>query len=49
MVGAEKSGGIAVAGHVPEHDGIWMGLLILEMIAKTGKSLNEMIQEIFTI
>lgn len=49
MVGAEESGGIAVAGHVPERDGIWMGLLILEMIAKTGKSLNEMIQEVYDL
>lgn len=49
MLGAEESGGIAVSGHVPERDGIWMGLLILEMIAKTGKSLNEMIQEVYDL
>lgn len=49
IVGGEESGGIAAAGHVPERDGIWMGLLVLEMMAKTGKSLQELIQEVYAI
>ncbi len=44
LVGGEESGGLAVKGHIPERDGIWMGLLILEFMAKTGKSLKELIQ-----
>jgi phosphomannomutase len=39
LVGGEESGGIAAAGHIPERDGIWMGLLLLEFMAKTGKSV----------
>lgn len=47
IVGGEESGGLAVKGHIPERDGIWIGLLILEFMATTGKSLNELIQQIY--
>jgi phosphomannomutase len=33
LVGAEESGGIAFAGHIPERDGIAAGLVLLEMLA----------------
>lgn len=49
LVGGEESGGIAVKGHVPERDGIWMGLIIWEFMAKSGKSLDELIQEVYAI
>ncbi len=49
LMGGEESGGIAVKGHVPERDGIYNGLLIWEAMVKTGKSLRELIQEIYTI
>lgn len=49
IVGGEESGGIAATGHVPERDGIWMGLLILELMAKTGKSLDDLIQEVYDV
>ncbi len=49
LVGGEESGGLAVAGHIPERDGIWIGLLILEFMAKTGKSLKGLIQEVYDI
>ncbi|MCB9233580.1 MAG: phosphoglucomutase/phosphomannomutase family protein [Bacteroidia bacterium] len=47
LVGGEESGGIAVTGHVPERDGIYIGLMILEMMAKTGKSLTGLVEEIY--
>lgn len=47
LVGGEESGGLAVKGHIPERDGIWCGLLIMEFMAKTGKSLKELIQDIY--
>ncbi len=47
IAGGEESGGLAVKGHIPERDGIWIGLLILEFMAKTGKSLKELIHEIY--
>jgi phosphomannomutase len=49
LIGGEESGGLAVKGHVPERDGVWMGLLIFEFMAKTGKSLRELIQEVYEI
>jgi len=48
LLGGEESGGIAAKGHIPERDGIWMGLLILEFMAKTGKSLKELITEVYS-
>lgn len=49
LVGGEESGGIALKGHIPERDGIWDGLTILEFMAKTGKSLTELIKEIYDV
>jgi len=49
LVGGEESGGIAVKGHIPERDGIWNGMMIWEMMVKTGKSLDELIQEIYSL
>jgi len=49
LLGGEESGGIAIKGHIPERDGIWMGLTIWEYMVKSGKSLDELIQEVYKI
>ena len=49
LLGGEESGGIATKGHIPERDGIWMGLIIWEFMAKSGKSLEDLIQEVYDI
>jgi phosphomannomutase len=49
LLGGEESGGIAVSSHIPERDGIWMGLILWEYMANTGKSLNTLIQEVYQI
>jgi phosphomannomutase len=49
LLGGEESGGIAIKGHIPERDGIWMGLVIWEFMAKSGKSLHALIQEVYDI
>ena len=49
LVGGEESGGLAVAGHIPERDGIWIGLVIMEFMAKTGKSLQELIDDVHNL
>ncbi len=49
LLGGEESGGIAVKGHIPERDGIWTGLVIWEYMAKSGKSLYELIEEVYEI
>lgn len=43
ILGAEESGGIGFAGHVPERDGILAGLMLLEMLATERKSINQLI------
>tara|TARA_R110001592_G_scaffold359340_4_gene665789 strand:- start:27902 stop:29299 length:1398 start_codon:yes stop_codon:yes gene_type:complete len=49
LLGGEESGGIAIKGHIPERDGIWMGLVIWEYMAKTGKSLEALIDEVYAL
>lgn len=49
LVGGEESGGIAIKGHIPERDGIWMGLVIWEYMAKSGKTLEQLVEEIYAL
>jgi phosphomannomutase len=49
LVGGEESGGIAIKGFIPERDGIWIGLTLWEFMATTGKSLDELIQEVYQV
>lgn len=49
LVGGEESGGIAVKGHIPERDGIWMSLLLLELMQTTNKKISEIINDIYKI
>jgi phosphomannomutase len=49
LVGGEESGGIAIKGHIPERDGVWNALTLMEFMAKTGKTLEELIQEVYAI
>lgn len=49
LVGGEESGGIAVKGHIPERDGIYDGLVIYDFMVKSGKTLKQLIQEVYDI
>lgn len=49
LLGAEESGGIAIPSHLPERDGVFIALLILDMLRQTGKSLEELIAEIYEV
>ncbi len=46
MVG-EEAEGFSMKGHLPEKDGILACLLVAEMVAKTGKSLPELLDDLF--
>lgn len=46
LIGAEESGGIGIKGHLPERDGVFNGLLYLEMLAVTGKKITELKKEL---
>ena len=49
LLGGEESGGIATKGHIPERDGIWIGLILFEFMAKSGKALEDLITEVYEI
>lgn len=46
LIGGEESGGISILGHIPEGDGILMGLLLLEIVARAEKPLHVLIEEL---
>ncbi len=46
LMGGEESGGISVRGHIPEGDGILMGLLLLEVMAHYKMPLHEIINDL---
>ncbi|NMA13048.1 MAG: phosphoglucomutase/phosphomannomutase family protein [Chloroflexi bacterium] len=46
LIGGEESGGISFKGHIPEGDGIIMGLLITEMVAASGGTLGQLIEDL---
>lgn len=45
LIGGEESGGLGVKGHIPERDGILLGLLLLEAVAVSGKGLRQLLDE----
>jgi alpha-D-glucose phosphate-specific phosphoglucomutase len=47
LLGGEESGGLSIRGHIPEKDGILACLLVVEMVARTGKSLKALLQDLF--
>jgi phosphomannomutase len=47
LIAGEESGGLGVRGHIPERDGILVGLLLCEIMVKRKKSLSALIQELF--
>ena len=46
LIGGEESGGISFKGHIPEGDGVLMGLLIVEMVAAAKKPLHQMVSDL---
>jgi phosphomannomutase len=46
LIGGEESGGISFKGHIPEGDGVLMGLLLVEMVAAAKKPLHEMVDDL---
>jgi phosphomannomutase len=47
ILGCEESGGITVGEHIPEKDGILGCLLTIEMVQAEGKSIKNMLEELF--
>ena len=43
----EESGGYAFAQHLPERDGCFAGLLLLDLLARSGKTPSQLVQELY--
>jgi phosphomannomutase len=46
VLGGEESGGYAIRGHIPERDGILIGLLFADMIVRMGKPLSQILADL---
>lgn len=47
LIGGEESGGVGTKNHIPERDGILINLLMLEAVAQSGRSLRQMVLEMW--
>ncbi|MCD6285374.1 MAG: NTP transferase domain-containing protein [Anaerolineae bacterium] len=46
VLGGESSGGLTIRGHILGKDGIFAAALIVEMLAKTGKTISELLEHV---
>ncbi|MGD2144095.1 MAG: phosphoglucomutase/phosphomannomutase family protein [Anaerolineae bacterium] len=46
LIGGEESGGLSIKGHIPEGDGVLIGLLLLEIVSAAGVPLHELVADI---
>ena len=46
LIGGEESGGLSIKGHIPEGDGVLMGLLLLEIMARAECPLHELVEAV---
>jgi phosphomannomutase len=47
IAAGEESGGYAFAGHLPERDGSFAGLLFLDLLARSGKTPSQLVRELY--
>ena len=47
LIGGEESGGIGLSRHLPERDGIFINLLMLDLLSASGKTCTELIQDLW--
>jgi len=46
IMGGEESGGLGFRGHIPERDGMLANLMLLELLAMTGKKFSQLVDEV---
>lgn len=46
IIGGESSGGLMVKGHINGKDGVYAAMLLVEMLAVTGKKLSQIAEEV---
>ncbi len=48
LIGGEESGGISFQGHIPEGDGILMGLLLVEIVSRNNAPLSALVEDLLS-
>ena len=46
LIGGEESGGIGIARHLPERDGLLNALLLANVMAEEGKTLGQLVEQL---
>ena len=46
VIAGEESGGLTTFGHLPDKDGVWANMLVIEMVAHRGKPPSEIWEEV---
>ncbi|MCI0579841.1 MAG: phosphoglucomutase/phosphomannomutase family protein, partial [Chloroflexi bacterium] len=46
LMGGEESGGMTIKGHIPEGDGVLLGLLLLEVMAEARAPLHALVEDL---
>jgi phosphomannomutase len=49
LLGGESSGGLTIRGHILGKDGVLASALIVEMIARTGKHISQLLQDVYAL
>ena len=47
MAAGEESGGYAIAEHLPERDGCFTGLLMLDLLARSGRTMSQLVEDLY--
>ncbi len=46
VIGGEESGGYAIRGHIPERDGVLVGLCFADMMVRTGRTVSQLLADL---
>ncbi len=49
LMGGEESGGIGITRYMLERDGVMIGLMLLEAMASSGRTLSQLVDDVFSI
>jgi phosphomannomutase len=49
LLGGESSGGLTIRGHILGKDGIFASALVVEMLARTGKKVSELLSTVYQL
>src|SRR5262249_35559598 len=47
LLGGESSGGLTIRGHILGKDGIFASALVVEMVARTGKKISQLLEQVY--